>query len=67
MNIKRLFGTILTGLGILSLITAAIMFVNSSSNSGSKDIKALVIYGVLGLIFFSAGLGLIKTMRDDEG
>jgi uncharacterized membrane protein len=65
MNIKRIFGTILTGLGVIALIYAAILFVNSTGST-TRDIKALIIYGVLGLIFFSAGLGLIKTTRDEE-
>ena len=50
MNLKRIFGALLTLLGIGGLIYAAILFVNTSG--GTKDIKALVIYGILGLVFY---------------
>jgi len=49
MNIKRIFGALLTVLGITGLIYAAIVFINSSG--GTRTVKTLVIYGILGLIF----------------
>ncbi len=64
MNIKRIFGALLTILGIGGLIFTAILFVNA--HGGAHNIKALVIYGLLGLIFFIAGIGLIRTTRDDS-
>ena len=64
MNIKRIFGAVLTILGIGSLIFAAIIFVNNAESN--HNIKALVIYGILGLIFFIAGIGLIRTTKDDN-
>ena len=64
MNIKRIFGALLTVLGIGGLIYTAIAFVNTSG--GSHNIKALVIYGILGLLFFIAGIGLIRTTRDES-
>ena len=64
MNIKRIFGALLTVLGIVSLIYAAVLFVNNSG--GTRDIKALVIYGILGLIFFFAGISLIRTTKDES-
>lgn len=63
MNIKRIFGALLTVLGIASLIYGAILFVNTSG--GNRDIRALVIYGILGLIFFIAGIGLVRTTKDE--
>lgn len=63
MNIKRIFGSILTILGITSMIYASVLFVNGSG--GNRDIKALVIYGILGLIFFLAGISLVRTTRDE--
>lgn len=63
MDIKRIFGTILTGLGIISLIYAAILFVNTSP-SGARDVKILITYSVLGLIFFVSGISLIKMTND---
>ena len=64
MNIKRIFGALLTVLGISGLIYAGVLFVNS--NSGSHTIKALVIYGIIGLIFFIAGISLIRTTKDES-
>jgi len=61
MNIKRIFGSLLTTLGIGGLIYDAILFVNSSS---SHDIKALIVYTIIGLIFFIAGISLIRTTKD---
>lgn len=63
MNIKRIFGAVLTLLGISGLIYTAILFVNTSG--GTHNIKALIIYGILGIIFFIAGIGLIKTTKDE--
>ena len=64
MNLKRIFGGVLTVLGIGSLIYAAVIFVNNSG--GPRDTKALVIYGILGLIFFIAGISLIRTTKDES-
>jgi uncharacterized membrane protein len=62
MNIKRVFGALLTALGIGGLIYAAILFMNLSGSTHS--IKEVIIYTVLGLIFFVSGIGLIQTIRD---
>jgi uncharacterized membrane protein len=64
MNIKRIFGALLTVLGIIGLIYAAVLFVNSPG--GTRSIKTLVIYGILGIIFFIAGIGLVKTTKDES-
>ncbi|MEI7726280.1 MAG: hypothetical protein WCK09_14315 [Bacteroidota bacterium] len=64
MNVKRIFGALLTVLGIGSLIYAAVVFVNLSG--GTRDIKALLIFSILGLIFFIAGIGLIRTTKDES-
>ena len=63
MNIKRIFGAILTILGIVGLIYTAIIFVNTSG--GTLAVKALIIYGVLGIIFFVAGIGLVRSTKDE--
>lgn len=63
MNVKRIFGTLLTILGIVSLIYAAVLFSNTSG--GTRDVKSSVIYGVLGLLFFVSGIGLIKATKDE--
>ncbi len=64
MNLKRIFGSLLTALGIGGLVYAAVIFVNSSN--GEKEIKTLVIYGLLGLLFFVAGISLIRTTKDES-
>ena len=63
MNIKRIFGALLTLLGLGGLIYAAIIFVNLSGST--HDIKEVVIYSVLGLIFFVAGISLIQTIKEN--
>ena len=65
MNIKRIFGTVLTILGIAGLIYTAILFVNNNSN-GMQNFKILITYGVLGLVFFASGIGLVKTTKDES-
>ena len=64
MNVKRIFGSILTILGIISLLYAAYMFMNAGG--GMQDVKALSIYGILGLIFFIAGISLVRATRDES-
>ncbi len=63
MNLKRIFGGLLTLLGIAGLIYVAILFVNTSG--GNRDIRALVMYGILGIIFFIAGINLVRTTKDE--
>lgn len=64
MNLKRLFGTILTLLGIAGLIYTAVLF--SGTNGETKDIKGLIIYGILGVVFFISGISLVKTTKDES-
>lgn len=63
MNLKRVFGIILTILGIAGLIYFATIFMNASG--AERQIKALIVYGVLGAIFFFTGISLIRTTKDD--
>ena len=65
MNIKRIFGAILTVLGIVGLIYTAVLFVNNSSN-GEHNVKLLVTYGILGLLFFIAGINLVRATKDES-
>jgi uncharacterized membrane protein len=60
---KRVIGVILTLLGIVGLIVAAVNFVNHSGTN-TYDIKAISMYGILGLIFFFAGIGLVRSTKD---
>jgi uncharacterized membrane protein len=64
MNLKRIFGALLTVLGIVGLIYAAVLFINTSS--GTRAIKTLSIYGVLGLVFFISGISLVRTTKDES-
>lgn len=64
MNVKRIFGTVLTILGIAGLIYAAIIFVNTSG--GSRNVKALSIFGILGVLFFFSGISLVRTTKDES-
>ncbi len=64
MNLKRIFGAMLTLLGIGGLIYTAVIFVNTAG--GTRDIKALIIYGILGIVFFAAGVSLVRTTKDES-
>lgn len=64
MNIKRIFGAILTILGIVGLIYTAVLF--NSTKGGTHDIKTLIIYGVLGFLFFITGISLVRTTKDES-
>lgn len=64
MNIKRFFGALLTVLGIGGLIYAAIVFSNSSGES--SNIKTLIIFGILGLLFFVSGINLVRGTKDES-
>ncbi len=59
---KKIFGIVLTILGIAGLIAAAVNFVNASS--GNYNVKLITVYGILGVIFFFTGVGLIRTTKD---
>lgn len=62
MNIKRIFGALLTILGIAGLIYSATLFINKS---GQHNVKALITYGIIGFIFFLSGIGLVRTTKDE--
>ncbi len=59
---KRILGIILTLLGVAGLIYAGISFMNGGGSA--KNVKAIIFSGVLGAVFFSAGIGLIKNTND---
>ena len=64
MNLKRIFGAILTVLGIGGLIYTAYLAVNLGESN--QTVKTLLVYGILGLVFFIAGIGLVKTTKDES-
>ena len=63
MNLKRIFGALLTGLGIVGLIYTAVIFADTSG--ATRDIKSLIIYGILGIVFFTSGISLVRTTKDE--
>jgi hypothetical protein len=63
MNIKRIFGALLTLLGIGSLIYAAILFANLSG--GTHVVREVIVFSILGIIFFISGISLVRSVRDD--
>jgi hypothetical protein len=63
MNIKRIFGAILTVLGIGALFYAAVVFVTTST--GTSNVKVLLTFGILGLLFFFAGISLVRATKDE--
>ncbi|TYP95732.1 hypothetical protein BC792_11060 [Sphingobacterium allocomposti] len=59
MNVKRTFGTILTILGIIGLIYTGYELINNST-----AYTPLIVIGVISLIFFFSGIGLVKNTKD---
>jgi hypothetical protein len=59
MNVKRLFGTILTVLGIAGLIYAGYGFINHS-----LQWRELLVAAIIGIIFFASGISLVKNTKD---
>ncbi len=49
-------------LGVAGLIFALIQFLNGGSSA--RHIREIIGYGVLGVVFFMAGISLIRTTRD---
>ncbi|WP_442589810.1 hypothetical protein ACSBL2_00985 [Pedobacter sp. AW31-3R] len=60
MNVKRTFGTVLTILGILGLIYGGLGFVNHSMQT-----RELLVVGIISIIFFFSGIGLVKNTKDE--
>ncbi len=59
---KKMFGIILTVLGIAGLIAGAVTFMSASGGAG--NVKKITVFLVLGGIFFFTGIGLIRTTKD---
>jgi len=59
---KKSLGIILSVLGIVGLIIAAVSFINGGSSG--HHIRAILAYGILGILFFTAGVSLIRTTKD---
>jgi hypothetical protein len=59
---KRILGIILAILGVLGLVLAAIGFLHGGDTS--RHIKSIVVFGLLGAVFFFAGIGLVRNTND---
>jgi len=59
---KRILGIILSIIGVVGLILAAVRFANGVS--GGQGIRMTLVYSILGAIFFFSGIGLIKNTKD---
>ena len=59
---KRVLGIILSLLGIAGLIIGAIKFLDGTGSN--RGVREIIIYGVLGAVFFFAGVGLIRNTKD---
>lgn len=59
MNLKRTFGTILTILGIVGLIYTGVGVIQKTG-----EMTTLVVVGVIAIIFFFTGIGLVRNTQD---
>lgn len=59
---KRVLGIIFTIVGAIGLVLAGMNFINNGSSISNA--KMIAVYGILGLIFFFAGMGLIRSTKD---
>jgi hypothetical protein len=60
---KRIFGVILTILGIVGLLFAGYNFV-AANRETHQHIRAEAVSSLLGLLFFFGGIGLIRNTKD---
>lgn len=59
---KRILGIIFTIIGAIGLVLAGMNFINNGSEA--YNVKMIAVYGILGLIFFFSGMGLIRSTKD---
>ena len=59
---KRVMGIVLTMLGIAGLIAAAYIFMRGGDSNFT--FKSVAMYGILGIVFFLAGVGLLRNTKD---
>lgn len=60
MNLKRVFGAILTILGIIGLIYTGYGVINRYG-----DTTTLVVVGIISILFFFTGVSLVRTTKDE--
>jgi hypothetical protein len=59
---KRVLGISLSLLGVAGLIIAGVRFISGSGTG--RNIKEVIIFSILGAIFFFAGVTLVKNTKD---
>ncbi|MGG9960725.1 hypothetical protein [Ferruginibacter sp. SUN106] len=59
---KRVLGIILSLLGVAGLIYAGVYFMNGGT--GTRNVKGIIVAGIIGAIFFFAGIGLVRNTKD---
>jgi hypothetical protein len=59
---KRVLGIILSILGIAGLIIAAVNFMGGGE--GARHLKSIIVFAILGVVFFSSGIGLVRNTND---
>ncbi|MBE7176924.1 MAG: hypothetical protein INR69_10985 [Mucilaginibacter polytrichastri] len=60
MNLKRIFGTILTIAGAIGLIYAAMHIMEPKG----IPVKNIIVVSVIAMIFFFTGISLIRGTKD---
>lgn len=59
---KRILGLFLSLLGVIGLIVGAIKFMHTGQ--GARSVKETIIYLLLGIVFFIAGISLVRSTKD---
>ena len=59
MNLKRVFGAILTVLGIAGLIYTGVNIIQRDAH-----FTTLIVVGIIALLFFFSGISLVRTTSD---
>jgi hypothetical protein len=59
---KRIVGFILTLLGVTGLVVAGYFFMHGGQSTVAM--KSITLYGILGFVFFIAGVSLVRNTKD---
>jgi uncharacterized membrane protein len=60
MNLKRIFGAVLTILGIIGIIYGAVVFIGNQA----EWLTSIIVFAI-GVLFFVSGINLVKTTKDE--
>ncbi|UEG48541.1 hypothetical protein LK994_07815 [Ferruginibacter lapsinanis] len=59
---KRVLGIILSLFGVVSLVIAGMNFMDGGT--GTKNVKMVIVFGLIGAIFFFSGISLVRNTKD---